>query len=153
MSDLKHRSLELFANLEEFSRFIKIKTWMTQSKLTCMQEEMIFEIRMFRKSSRTYVTLVWPRTAVHVHVRFEIARRRERLCTQAAFMWFFLKIRNEINTQNQHRKTYTYILLLLDRWATDPNTIIHGVSRTRGGATALITHGPVQTIINQTVYY
>lgn len=61
-----------------------------QHSLTSVQEQVIFQIRVFAKSSVANVTLERPRTVVHVHVRFQIAWRRERLRTQSTFVWFLL---------------------------------------------------------------
>lgn len=56
-----------------------------------MQEQMVLEIRVLGKSSRANMAFERPRSAVHVHVGFEIAGRRERFRAQAAFVRFFLK--------------------------------------------------------------
>lgn len=59
-------------------------------KLTGVQKKMVFEIGVFRETSWAYVTLERPRTAVHVHVWFQISRCWEGFRTKATFMWFFL---------------------------------------------------------------
>lgn len=46
---------------------------------TGMQKEVIFQIRMLGKAPGADVAFEWPRSAVHVHVRLEVAGRRERL--------------------------------------------------------------------------
>jgi hypothetical protein len=46
-------------------------------RLTSMQEEVILEIRLFAKSSRTNVTFEGPRSAVHIHMRTKITGRWE----------------------------------------------------------------------------
>lgn len=51
---------------------------------------MIFQIRVFAESPVADVTFKRPRAVVHVHVRFQIARRRERLGAQSTFVRFLL---------------------------------------------------------------
>jgi hypothetical protein len=69
---------------------ISFKLLKTIEVHTGMQEQMILQVRMFGEPSRAYVTLVGPGTAVHVHVRLEVPRRRERLGAEAAFVGLFL---------------------------------------------------------------
>lgn len=52
---------------------------------------MIFQIGVFAEPSVTDVTLERPRPVVHVHVRFQVAGRRERFGAQCAFVRFFLR--------------------------------------------------------------
>lgn len=59
---------------------------------------MIFQIRVFAKSSVTNVTFEGPRSVVHVHMRFQVAGRWEGLGAQCTFMRFFLRTQNIINT-------------------------------------------------------
>lgn len=63
---------------------------MDYNSLTGMQEQVVFQIRVFAESSVADVTLERPRPVVHVHVRFQISGRRERLGTQSAFVRFLL---------------------------------------------------------------
>lgn len=65
---------------------------MDYNSLTGMQEQVVFQIRVFAESSVANVTLKRPRTVVHVHVRFQISGCRERLGAQSAFMRFLLLI-------------------------------------------------------------
>jgi len=51
----------------------------------------IFQIRVFAEPSVADVTLERPRSVVHVHVRFQIAGRRERLGAQSALVRFLLR--------------------------------------------------------------
>lgn len=60
-----------------------------------MQEQVVFQIRVFAEPSVAYVTLERPRSVVHVHVRFQITGRWERLGAQSAFMRFLLRTYNE----------------------------------------------------------
>jgi propanediol dehydratase small subunit len=46
-------------------------------QLTGVEEEMILEVRLLAEASRADVTLERPRSAVHVHVRAQIAGRWE----------------------------------------------------------------------------
>ena len=55
-----------------------------------MEEEVVLEVGVFAEATRTDVALERPRAAVHVHVRFEVARCRERFAAQGAFVWLFL---------------------------------------------------------------
>lgn len=61
---------------------------------------MVLEVGVFREAARADVALERPRTAVDVHVRLEIAGRRERLGTKAAFVWFLLKWAKETSETN-----------------------------------------------------
>jgi hypothetical protein len=61
-----------------------------------VQEQVIFQIRVFAESSVTNVTLERPRSVVHVHVRFQIARRRERLGAQCALVRFLLDVSHSV---------------------------------------------------------
>jgi len=51
----------------------------------------IFQVGVFAEPSVTDVTLERPRPVVHVHVRFQVAGRRERFGAQRAFVRFFLR--------------------------------------------------------------
>ena len=55
---------------------------------------MILEVGVFAETARTDVALERPRAAVHVHVRFEVAGRRERFAAQGAFVRLFLHLHN-----------------------------------------------------------
>lgn len=55
-----------------------------------MQEEVILQVRLLGEAARTDVTLEGPRAVVDVHVRLEVARRRERLGAEAALVGFVL---------------------------------------------------------------
>ena len=55
-----------------------------------MQEEVIFQIGVLGKAPRADVAFERPRSAVHVHVRLEIAGRGERLGAQVALVRLLL---------------------------------------------------------------
>lgn len=55
-----------------------------------MQKEVIFQIGVLGKASGADVAFEWPRAAVHVHVRLEIAGRGERLGAQIALVRLLL---------------------------------------------------------------
>lgn len=57
-----------------------------------MQKEVIFQIGVLGKASGADVAFEWPRAAVHVHVRLEIAGRGERLGAQIALVRLLLQI-------------------------------------------------------------
>lgn len=52
---------------------------------------MVLQIRVLAESPVADVTLERPRPVVHVHVRFEVAGRRERLGAQRALVRFLLR--------------------------------------------------------------
>lgn len=56
---------------------------------------MVLEVGVFAETARADVTLERPRAAVHVHVRFQISRRRERLGTQGALVRLLLFTRKK----------------------------------------------------------
>lgn len=58
--------------------------------LTGVEEQVVLEVGVFAETARADVTLERPRAAVHVHVRFQISRRRERLGTQGALVRLLL---------------------------------------------------------------
>ena len=62
----------------------------TRTALTCVQEEVILQVRLLGEASGADVTLERPGPVVDVHVRLEITRRREGLGAEAAFVWFVL---------------------------------------------------------------
>lgn len=55
-----------------------------------MQEQVVFQIRVFAEPSIANVTLERPRSVVHVHVRLQIAGCRKRFGAQSAFVRFLL---------------------------------------------------------------
>lgn len=65
----------------------------TTHSLTCVQEEMVFEVGVLGKAARANVALERPRSTVNVHMGLEIAGRWKRFGTQTAFVWFFLYVR------------------------------------------------------------
>ena len=65
-----------------------------RSRLTCMEEQVVLEVGVLAEAAVADVTFERPRTAVDVHVRLEIPRRRERLGAQRTLVWFILKIPN-----------------------------------------------------------
>lgn len=74
------------------------------NSLTGVQEQVIFQIRVLAEPSVADVTLERPRSVVHVHVRFQIAGRRERLGAQSALMRFLLQTQNIVRIYR--RKCY-----------------------------------------------
>lgn len=61
-----------------------------------MQKEVVLEIGVLAETARTHVTLERPRSAMHVHVRFQVSRCRERFGTQGALVWFLLYFQKKI---------------------------------------------------------
>ncbi len=55
-----------------------------------MQEEMVLEVGVLAEAARADVALERPRAAVHVHVRFQVPGRRERLGAECALVRFLL---------------------------------------------------------------
>lgn len=55
-----------------------------------MQEQVVLEVRVLAEAARADVALERPRAAVHVHVRLEVARRREGLGAQGALVRLLL---------------------------------------------------------------
>ena len=53
---------------------------------------MILEVGVFAEAAAADVALERPRSAVHVHVRLEVARSRERLGAKCALVRFLLRI-------------------------------------------------------------
>jgi hypothetical protein len=55
-----------------------------------MCEHVIFQVRLFGEASTAELAAERPRAIVTVHVTAQIARRRKRLATLAAFVRLFL---------------------------------------------------------------
>lgn len=72
--------------------------------LTCVQEQMVFEIGDLAESPVTNGTSVRPGSIVNVHVGFQVARGGKRFLAQFAFVGLFLEIRNEHSVLKYHIK-------------------------------------------------
>lgn len=59
-----------------------------------MQEQVVLEVGVLGEAPRTDVTLEGPRTGMDVHVRTEIARRREGFTAETAFVGLVLQKRS-----------------------------------------------------------
>ncbi len=56
---------------------------------------MILEVGLLAEAARTDGAAVGPRAGVHVHVRFQVARRGKGFCAQGTLVWLLLK--TEVN--------------------------------------------------------
>lgn len=61
---------------------------------------MILQVSVFAEASAADVTLEGPGTVVHVHMRLEVSRGWERLCTQCTFVRLLL----ETEMENDERR-------------------------------------------------
>lgn len=93
---------------------------------------MVLQVRVLGEAARADVTLERPRAAVHVHVRFEVAGRRERFRAQAAFVRFFLSNDKDMEIWKRyylcfvcsHASVGVYFGILYGRpeqWTRQPN--------------------------------
>lgn len=58
---------------------------------TCVQEQVVLEVGVFAEAPVADVAFERPRAVVDVHVRLEVARRRERLGAQTALVGLLLE--------------------------------------------------------------
>ncbi len=72
---------------------------------------MVLEVGVFAETAGADVTLERPRAAVHVHVRFQISRRRERLGTQGALVRLLLYERRKKKMKEEKRLARSFYMI------------------------------------------